>query len=181
MKLYEETLARQEIYEGRIIHVHVDEVLLEDGKQSKREIVDHHGGVCVAVLTEEDEILLVRQYRYAYRQVLLEVPAGKLEKGEEPFEAMRREQKEETGTTGKNYRALGQLYPSPGYCSEVIHLWACRQDEQGERKLDEGEFLEVEKLPLRQAVEMVMQGEIKDAKTQAAILKTAYLVEKGLL
>ena len=178
MKLYEEKCSETSIYEGKIIKVHVDEVKLQNGKKSKREVVDHNGGVCVAVLTEKNEILLVKQFRYPYKEVLWEVPAGKLEIGEDPFEAMKREQKEETGTTGENYLSLGKLYPSPGYCGEIIYMWACRQISSGELHLDEDEFLEVVKMPMAEAVEKVMNGEIQDAKTQAAVLKTARLLEQ---
>ena len=116
MKLFEKTLTSETKFEGRIIKVLRDTVELENGKTSAREVVCHNGGVCVAALTEQNEVLLVRQFRYPYKEVLLELPAGKLEKGEDPFEAVKREQMEETGTTGENYISLGNLYPSPGYC-----------------------------------------------------------------
>ena len=135
----------------------------------------------MAALTEKDEILLVRQFRYPYKEVLLELPAGKLEKGEDPFEAVKREQMEETGTAGEHYTFLGNLYPSPGYCGEIIRIWACRISEKGEMHLDEDEFLEVERIPLKKAVEMVLNNEIPDSKTQVGILKTAALVESGAL
>ena len=128
--------------------------------------------MCVAALTEQNEVLLVRQFRYPYKEVLLELPAGKLEKGEDPFEAVKREQMEETGTTGENYISLGNLYPSPGYCGEIIRIWACRVAQKGEMHLDEDEFLEVERIPLDKAVEMVLNNEIPDSKTQVGILKT---------
>ena len=145
-----------------------DTVELENGKTSAREVVCHNGGVCVAALTEQNE-------------VLLELPAGKLEKGEDPFEAVKREQMEETGTTGENYISLGNLYPSPGYCGEIIRIWACRVAQKGEMHLDEDEFLEVERIPLDKAVEMVLNNEIPDSKTQVGILKTAALVKAGKL
>lgn len=181
MKLFEETKHEKSIYEGKIITVHVDDVILENGAEAKREVVEHPGGVCVAVLTEKDELILVRQFRYPYKEVLLELPAGKLEKGEDPFLAVQREQREETGTTGTNYISLGNLYPSPGYCSEIIRIWACRVDTQGEMAPDEDEFIVTEKVPLQKAVDMVFNNEICDAKTQVGILKTAGLVQKGLL
>lgn len=113
MKLFEKTLTSETKFEGRIIKVLRDTVELENGKTSAREVVCHNGGVCVAALTEQNEVLLVRQFRYPYKEVLLELPAGKLEKGEDPFEAVKREQMEETGTTGENYISLGNLYPLP--------------------------------------------------------------------
>ena len=181
MKLYEKTRSSDTKFEGRIIKVLLDEVELENGKTAKREVVCHNGGVCVAALTEKDEILLVRQFRYPYKEVLLELPAGKLEKGEDPFEAVKREQMEETGTAGEPYTFLGNLYPSPGYCGEIIRIWACRISEKGEMHLDEDEFLEVERIPLKKAVEMVLNNEIPDSKTQVGILKTAALVENGAI
>ena len=114
--------------------------------------------------------------------MLLELPAGKLEPGEDPFEAVKREQLEETGTRGDNYVSLGEVYPTPGYCGEIIRLWACRAAEgQQELSLDEDEFLDTERIPLDRAVEMVCNNEIPDAKTQIGILKTAFLVKNGLI
>lgn len=181
MKLFEKTLTSETKFEGRIIKVLRDTVELENGKTSAREVVCHNGGVCVAALTEKNEVLLVRQFRYPYKEVLLELPAGKLEKGEDPFEAVKREQMEETGTTGENHISLGNLYPSPGYCGEIIRIWACRVAQKGEMHLDEDEFLEVERIPLDKAVEMVLNNEIPDSKTQVGILKTAALVKAGKL
>ena len=158
------------------------EIELDNGTLAKREIVSHPGGVSVAILTEKNELIFVKQFRCPYKEVLLELPAGKLEPGEDPFEAMKREQLEETGTTGKNYISLGNLYPTPGYCGEIIRLWACRVDkETGELSLDPDEFLQNLRIPLDKAVEMVLNNEIPDSKTQVGILKTAALVEKGLL
>ena len=122
MDLSEKTLQSQKIFDGRIIHVHVDTVELPNGHTSTREVVAHQGGVCIAALTEQNELLFVRQYRYPYREVVLELPAGKLEKGETPLENGKRELKEETGAQGKGYVSLGKMYPTPGYCGEIIHL-----------------------------------------------------------
>lgn len=180
MKLFEETQEKTEIFKGRIIDVHVDDVLLENGQSSKREVVEHPGGVSVAVLTPKNELVFVRQFRYPYKEVLLELPAGKLEPGEDPFEAAKREQLEETGTTGKNYVSLGNLYPTPGYCSEIIRLWACRMDtDTGRLQLDQDEFVQPVRIPIEEAVDMVLQNKIPDAKTQIGILKTALLLQNG--
>lgn len=181
MKLTEKTLEQNYIYRGRILDFHVDQAELENGRTTTRECVDHNGGVSVAALTENNELYFVRQYRYPYREVVLELPAGKLEKDEDPFEAGKRELREETGVAGKNYVNLGKLYPSPGYTNEIIYLYACRAESRGADDLDEGEFLEVEKIPLEKAVEMVMSGEIMDAKTQVLVLKTALLIKKNKL
>lgn len=182
MELTEKTLSSEKIFDGVILHIRRDQVELPGGGRSIREVVDHPGGVCVLALDDQWQALLVSQYRYPYREVVREVPAGKLEPGEDPFEAMKREQMEETGTRGENYISLGEVYPTGGYCGEIIRLWACRAvGEQQALHLDEDEFLDTERIPLEEAVEMVCKNEIPDAKTQIGILKTAQLVQKGLL
>ena len=179
---FEKTLSSEVLFEGRVVTLTKDVALLENGETSIREVVHHHGGACIVPYFEDGTICMVRQFRYAMQQELWELPAGKLEPGEDPFEAMKREQLEETGTTGKNYISLGNLYPTPGYCGEIIRLWACRVDkETGELSLDPDEFLQTLRIPLDKAVEMVLHNEIPDSKTQVGILKTAALVEKGLL
>jgi ADP-ribose pyrophosphatase len=159
----------------------VDKVELESGRKVTRECVDHPGGVTVAALTEQNEMYFVRQYRYPYHEIVLEAPAGKLEPGEDPFEAAKRELREETGTTGKSYADLGRMFPSPGYTNEIIYLYACRVESCGGLDLDEGEFLEAEKIPLEKAVELVLSGEIPDAKTQILVLRAERLVREGKL
>ena len=179
MDLTEKTLESRRLFTRKIINLCLDKALLPDGTTANRVLVQHPGGVSVAALTENNEIYMVRQFRYPYQEILLELPAGKLERGENPFEAVKREQREETGTTAEEYRYLGEVYPTPGYVDETIRLWACRVKARGEMDLDDDEFLEVEKIPLQKAVEMVLQNEIRDAKTQIGILKTKFLVEKG--
>lgn len=179
MKLFEKTLSSQSVFDGKILHITLDEVELENGKTSKREVVNHPGGVTVAALDEENNLYFVKQFRYPYKEVVLELPAGKLEKGSTPLENGKRELLEETGATGYSYMSLGQVYPSPGYTSEIIHLYVCRIKTEGESRLDEGEFLNVEKIPLDKAVEMVLNNQLPDAKTQIAVLKTAMLLKSG--
>lgn len=179
MELTEKTINSKTVFDGRILHVIHDDVELSDGTKSKREVVRHPGGVCVAALDNDNNLLFVRQFRYPYSEVVLELPAGKLEKGSTPLENGKRELLEETGAEGYSYISLGQVYPSPGYTDEVIHLYACRVREQGESCPDEGEFLNVEKLTLDKAVEMVLNNQIPDAKTQIAVLKTAMLLQSG--
>lgn len=181
MKLTEKTLEQQYLFHGHIIQVRLDKAELENGAVVDREVVEHPGGVSVAALTDKDELLFVRQFRYPYGEIVLELPAGKLEKGEDPFEAVKRELKEETGAVGKNYSSLGNLYPTPGYTNEIIRMWACRVESWGEQNPDEDEFIEVERIPLEKAVEMVMENQIPDAKTQIGILKAAALVRAGKL
>ena len=152
--------------------MYVDSVELEDGKKSFREVIKHPGGVCVLPMDEEGNVLFVRQFRYPHKKVLLEIPAGKLEYGENPSECGIRELKEETGCTCDRYEYLGSLIPTPAYCGEVIHMYLARGLHYGEQKLDSGEFLDIEKIPLDRAVEMIMNNEIEDSKTQIAVLKT---------
>jgi ADP-ribose pyrophosphatase len=179
VKLIEKTLSSKEIFNGKVLHITLDEVELTNGKQSKREVVNHPGGVAVAALDDDNNLLFVKQFRYPYKEVVLELPAGKLEKGSTPLENGKRELLEETGAVGYSYISLGQVYPSPGYTSEIIHLYACRVKSLGESRPDDGEFLNVEKIPLSTAVEMVLNNQIPDSKTQIAILKTAMLIKSG--
>ena len=179
MKMTETTLSSKSIFEGRVLHFKHDEVELSDGTREMREIVEHPGGVCVAALDDGNNLLFVRQFRYPYKEVVLELPAGKLEKGSTPLENGKRELLEETGAQGYSYLSLGQVYPSPGYTNEIIYLYACRIQTQGESCPDEGEILNVEKIPLNKAVEMVLNNQIPDAKTQIAVLKTAMLLQSG--
>ena len=181
MKLYEKTRSSDTKFEGRIIKVLLDEVELENGKTAKREVVCHNGGVCVAALTEKDEILLVRQVRYPYKEVLLELPAGKLEKGEDPFEAAKRELEEECGLTADKYTSLGEFYPTVGYDTEIIYTWVATGLHETRMHLDADEFLTPDRVPLAQAYEMVMRGEIKDGKTIAGVLKLKALLDEGKL
>lgn len=181
MAFSEKTLNVNTIFEGRIINVHVDDVELSDGKRSVREVVEHSGGVCVAPLTDNDELLMVRQFRYPFSRELLEVPAGKLEKGEDPLAAGIRELEEECGVVADKIISLGEIYPTVAYCSEIIRMFAATSLHKTHQHLDEGEFLGVEKIKFSDALKMVMEGEIRDAKTVAAILKVAKLKEEGVL
>ncbi len=177
MKLFEKTLESETIFDGKVIKVVHDKVELENGSTAMREVVEHPGGVCVAALTEKNELLFVKQFRYPYKEVTLELPAGKLEKGQNPLENGKRELLEETGAVGREYVTLGKLYPSPGYCGEIIHLYFCKIDRFEKQRLDEDEFLNVLRIPLDTAVQMVLNNEIPDSKTQVAVLKTSALIK----
>lgn len=179
MAHFEKTLNSDTRFEGRVFTVTVDKVELENGRTSTREVVHHHGGACIAALTENDEIYLVRQFRYAFGQELWELPAGKLEKGEDPFEAARRELGEECGLTAEHLVDLGPVYPTVGYCTEIIYCWAATGLSPCGMHLDEDEFLTPEKVPFDRAVEMVLSGEIRDGKTVAALLKIKALRDAG--
>lgn len=173
MNTFEKRLSRTEIYNGKILSLYVDDVALPNGNTSVREIVEHHGGVCVAPLTDDGKLIFVKQYRYAYSRELLELPAGKLEKGESPLEAGIRELAEETGATAKEIIPLGQVYPTVAYCTEIIYLYVACGLSLAQQSLDDDEFISLEEIPLERAVELVMSGEIKDSKTQIAVLKIA--------
>lgn len=179
MNLNEKTVSQDIRFHGHIINLRVDDALLPNGNHATREVVEHPGGVCVAALTDQNELLFVRQFRYPYGEVLLELPAGKLDRGgENPLEAGKRELREETGATAAEYHSLGTLYPSPGYCDEIIHLYLAKGLTFGDSEPDEDEFLECERIPLDRALDMVLKNEITDAKTQVAILKVDHLCRK---
>lgn len=171
MAHFEKTLDSREIYNGRILRLTNDTVELENGKQSQREVVHHHGGAGIVPMTEQGEVYMVRQFRYAFGQELLEIPAGKLEAGEDPMAAARRELQEECGLTAGRIEELHPIYPSVGYDTEVIYLYLATDLRRAEACPDDDEFLTIEKWPLARLVEKIMAGEIRDAKTVAALLK----------
>ena len=177
----ETQLESRTVFEGRVITVTFDKVRLENGAEGTREVVHHHGGACIAALTDRDEIYLVRQYRYALGQELWELPAGKLEQGEDPFEAAKRELEEECGLTADHYTSLGEFYPTVGYDTEIIYTWVATGLHETNMHLDADEFLTPDRVPLEKAYEMVMRGEIKDGKTIAGILKLKALLNEGKL
>ena len=181
MELFEKTLQETTLYDGRILRLHLDEVELPNGNHAMREIVEHSGGVCVAALSDRDTLRFVRQFRYPYHRVLLELPAGKLEKGEEPLQAGLRELEEECGLQAEKVVSLGCVYPTVAYCSEIIHLFLAMGLRETQQHFDEDEFLEVEEIALSDAVRLVMENEITDSKTVAAVLKIARLKEEGKL
>ena len=181
MAHFEKRLSSETKFEGRVITVTLDRVELENGGTSTREVVRHQGGAGVAALNDEGEIYLVRQYRYALDRELIEIPAGKLEKGEDPFEAAKRELGEECGLTADNYISLGQFFPTVGYDTEVIYTWVATGLHKTQMHLDADEFLTPDRVPLDKAYEMVMSGEIRDGKTIAGILKLKALIAEGRL
>ena len=171
MDYTEKTLSAKEIFRGRIVTVHVDEVSLPDGRTSVREIVDHNGGAAILPVDEEGNAYCVRQYRYAAGDTLLEAPAGKLEPGEDPLTCAARELGEETGFTAEEIVPLGAFWPTQGYCRERIHIYLALGLKKGRMHLDVGEFLHVEKYPLEELLEMTLDGRIDDCKTVIAIVR----------
>lgn len=181
MNLTEKQLEKEYMFRGKIINVRRDTALLPNGNTATREVVEHPGGVCVAALDNDDNLLFVKQFRYPYMEETLEIPAGKRDRGtsEAPIECGKRELLEETGATAGFFAPLGTLYPTPGYCGEIIWMFFARDLQFGEQCPDEDEFLDVIRIPLEKAVEMVLSGEIPDAKTQTAVLKVKLLRDMG--
>ena len=175
MDLTEKTLSSEKIYDGAIIHVRRDKVLLPNGHTSTREIVAHPGGVGILALDADGTALLVRQYRYAFGRTLLEIPAGKREPGEEPFVTARRELREETGAVAESWTPLGSLIASPGCYDEVLYLYLAQDLHYGAADPDGDEFLSVERMPLEELARLCLEGAVKDAKTVCAVLKAKLL------
>lgn len=178
MELSEKTLNEEYAFKGKIINLRVDTVELPDKSISTREVVEHNGGIGVLPIDDEMNTYVVRQWRAPYKKVLLEIPAGKRDGDEKPLDGGIRELKEEIGAKAEEYTFLGELYPSPGYCGEIIYLYMARGLAFDKQNLDDGEFLNVEKMPFSQLVDMVISGEIKDSKTIAAVLKADKILNK---
>ncbi len=171
MDFTERFVSREEKFSGRILNVHVDTVTLPDGSLATREVADHPGGVAIIALDDENNVLMVEQFRYVFGESVLEIPAGKLEKGEDPYLAALRELKEETGATPALFQPLGKLYPSPGCYGETLHLFLARNLTFGEANPDADEFLRAERVPLEVLLQRILRNEIADAKTVAGVLK----------
>ena len=178
-KFFEATVASEQIFDGKVLRVRKDTVRLPDGKLSTREYCRHMGAVCVVPVTDDNEIIFVRQYRYAQSRVMLEIPAGKLDSSTEDFiEAALRELREETGATAKSIESIGDIVTSPALITEIIHMYIARDLEFGETDFDDDEFIEIVKMPIEKALELVMNGEIRDSKTQTAVLKAYYILQR---
>lgn len=172
MKLIETKIEGENLYDGKILRLERDKVLLENGNTAYREVVRHNGGACIVPVTKDNEILFVKQYRYPFSKVIMELPAGKLEINEQPEVCAKRELREETGAIGE-VEYLTEIYPTPGYSSEIIYIYAAINVEIGSLSLDEDEFIDVVKVDINSALEMVKNGEIRDAKTIVGILLVA--------
>ena len=170
MDLTEKRLRREDKYKGILMDVHVDTVELPNGETSLREVADHTDGVAVLPLDERNNVLAVTQYRYVFGRTTLEIPAGKLDPGEEPAAGALRELAEETGAVPEVFVPLGRLLPSPGCFGETLHLFLARGLRMEAQHLDPDEFLNVERVPFDEMVRRCMEGEIQDAKTVAAVL-----------
>lgn len=169
----------EEIFDGIILHVFKDTVQLPNGNPATREVIRHVGAVGVVPVTDDGKVIVEQQFRYPLDQVITEIPAGKLDSfAEDRLSAAKRELEEETGYTAKEWVELGDYYPTPAYCDERITLYLARGLAQGQRHLDEDEFLNFKAVPLADLVEDVMAGRITDGKTQVAIFKVARILEK---
>lgn len=179
--LHETKLSSELIYDGKVVHLYRDAVRLPNGHESIREVVRHVGAVCVLPLFEDGSVLVERQFRYPHDRVMWEIPAGKLDsKAEAHLAAVKRELYEETGYTADRFTSLGLLYTTPAFVDEVIEMYLAEglHTENDGQHLDEDEFLTVEKLHIDTLCDMVMRGEIPDAKTQVAVLKVKRLLDE---
>lgn len=179
MDLEEKKLTSEFVYDGPLLKVYHDTISLPNGKEAGRDLIRHLGAVCVIPLTEDNKVYIEHQFRYPLNQVVTEIPAGKLDyKGEDPLEAAKRELREETGLVAQKWTFLGLYYPAPAYSDEKISMYMAQDLSQGERDLDDDEFLTVETVELDKLVQMVMDGTITDGKTQIAVLKAAQWIER---
>ena len=171
----EKRIASRYVFRGKILNVRVDTVVLPDGREGTREVVEYAGAVAILAVTEAGEVIMVRQYRYPVGRPLLEIPAGKVEEGEDPLSCARRELREETGYEAAKWGRLLTFYSTPGFTSEKMHLFLATNLKPGRQTPDTDEFVEVERLPWQKALEKVRKGEICDAKSIVGLLFAQYL------
>ena len=167
----EKTVEENCVYDGKVVRVFCNKAELENGNVVTREVVEHNGGVGILPIDSEGNVYLVRQYRVGASEELIEIPAGKLEIGEDPVKCGLRELSEETGFSASGLVSLGYIYPTPGYDTEKIHIFIAKNLIEGEQHMDEDEFLDVIKMPYVKALMMIESGEITDAKTIIALLR----------
>ena len=176
MELYEKTISSETVFKGNIVELRVDRIELPDGRPARREVIAHPGGVAILPYHDDGTVTVVRQFRYPFGRVVTELPAGKLERGEDHRVCARRELEEETGLTAGTLTYLGCLLASPGFCTERLHMYLARDLRKKESHPDEDEFLNVITMPFQQLLEQVMDGTVEDAKTVATVLKTKVLL-----
>lgn len=179
MDFTEKTISTERIYNGRIINFKIDKVELPNGELSERELVEHPGGVAIVAVDDEMNVFMVEQFRKPYEKNILEIPAGKLDKNEDTELCGRRELEEEVGCVAEMFEFLGTCYPSVGYTNEVIYLYLATGLKKTKQNLDEGEYLNVYKLPIRDVISKIMNNEISDSKTATGVLKAA--IKLGIL
>ena len=181
MDFSEKTEKKDYIFRGEVINLRIDTVTTPSGSEATRELVEHPGGVCVLPLFDDGTVIMEWQYRRPFDTNTFELPAGKIHKGEGPLECGKRELEEETGLCAHKYISLGKMYPTPGFCDEVVHMYLAMGLYEGELNRDDDEFMEIERVPLTTLVEKVLSGEIIDAKTCIAILKTNEMKNRGMI
>ncbi|MCB9453384.1 MAG: NUDIX hydrolase [Anaerolineaceae bacterium] len=169
----EKIIQTRHIYKGRVVKLDIHEVLLPDNKHSKRELVNHPGAVAIVALDNDNQVLMVRQYRLGARQTMLEVPAGTLDAGEDPAHCATRELQEETGFKPGKLQSLGGIYTAPGYTTEYIHLFFATDLIPAKLDTDDDEFLEVTRVPFAKVIDMIEKGELEDGKSISALLRVA--------
>ena len=174
MDMREKKISGEVIFDGKVVKLEKDKVLCPNGNESIREIVRHPGGAAILAITDNNEVILERQFRYSYDEVIYEIPAGKLEKGEDPYFAALREFEEETGNKTDRLESLGECYPTCGYSSEIIYLYLANNFCKTHTHFDDDEIIELECIPLDEVIKMIEDGRIKDAKTIVAISR--YLI-----
>ncbi|MBS7298442.1 MAG: NUDIX hydrolase [Eubacteriales bacterium] len=179
MDFTERTIESEMIYDGRILKFKIDKVELPNGEIGERELVEHPGGVAVVAVDDEGNILMVEQYRKPYERNLLEIPAGKLDKNEDIEDCGRRELEEETGYIAEKFEYLGECYPSVGYTNEIIRIFLATGLSKTSQNLDDDEFLNVYKLPVREVLDKIMNNELADAKTVMGVMKA--VVKLGIV
>lgn len=170
------TISRQEIYKGKIVTLVKDKVLLPNDKIADREIVLHKGAAAIVPIDETGKIIFVRQYRQPVGEELLEIPAGLLEKGEEPIESAKRELEEETGYKASEMHHICSMFNSAGFSNEMVHLYLAKGLHEGKQNLDEDEFVEIERYTFDEALKMIFDGRIKDSKSISGILGAKYFM-----
>lgn len=176
--MMEKKLSSQSIYNGRILNLRLDEVELPNGNRTKREVVEYAGAVAVVALNSREEVLMVRQFRYAVGEEIMEIPAGKMEPGEDPESTARRELSEETGYEAASWRRLTSFYSTPGFTTEKLYLYLALDLKYTGQHTDEDEFVQVESIPLEKALYMIESEEIKDAKTIVGLLAAKHILDK---
>ena len=176
-KFKESTKSSELIFDGKVLHLYRDDIYLPDGREAFREYCRHIGAVCVVPITDDGEIICVRQYRYPVADVMLEIPAGKLDsRDEDPTDAVLRELREETGATCKKLTFMGKYYSSPAILDECIYMFMAEGLEFGDTDFDDDEFIESVRIPIDELVAMIMRGDVPDGKTQAAVMRAAHAI-----
>ena len=177
--LFEKQLNSTNVYKGRLLDVYSDDIELPNGNKSKREYIKHVGAACVVPVDKSGNVIIEKQFRYPFGKILIEIPAGKLEWGEDHRECGIRELREETGYSASEFVYLGEHYLTPGFCNEKIFIYLATGLVQGEKDLDENEFTELYEYSFDELIDMIMKNEIKDGKTVIGILKAYRYLNKN--